>query len=61
MYVTVGRDNPLARPIVVRCLDVDKGQVLWSGILDTPLSLHVLLERSSLTQVLNKRYYSMEY
>ena len=33
--VTVGSDKPLARLIVVRRLDVDKVQVLRSGILDT--------------------------
>ena len=27
IYVTVGRDKPIARLIVVRRLDVDKGQV----------------------------------
>ena len=39
IHVTVGMDKPLARLIVVRRLDVDKDQVLRSGILDTPLSL----------------------
>ena len=39
MNVTVVMDKPLARLIVVCRLDVDKDQVLWSGILDTPLSL----------------------
>ena len=43
MYVMVGMDKPLAHLIVVRRLDVDKDQVFWSGILDTPLSLRVLL------------------
>ena len=43
MYVMVGTDKPLARLIVVRCLEVDKSQVLWSGMLDTPLSLHGLI------------------
>ena len=33
--VTVGMDKPLAGLIVVRRLDVDKGPVLRSGILDT--------------------------
>ena len=42
IYVTVGADKPLARQIVVRRLSVDKGQVLWSGMLDTPFSLRVL-------------------
>ena len=31
--VTVGMDKPLARLKVVRRLSVDKGQVLWPGIL----------------------------
>ena len=43
IYVTVGMDKPLARLIVVHHLDVDKDRVLWSGVLDTPLSLRVLL------------------
>ena len=69
IYVTVGRDKPLARLIVVRRLVVDKGQVLQSGILDTPLSLCVLLLRNSLIQelkipILSLRsiscYYGME-
>ena len=42
IHVTVGTDKPLARLIVVRRLSVDRGQVLWSGILDTPFSLRVL-------------------
>ena len=37
-------DKPLARLIVDRRLDVDKGQVLGSEILETPLSLCVLLK-----------------
>ena len=50
MNVTVGRDKPLARLIVVRHLRVDKGQVLQSGILDTSFSLCVLLLKKGLTQ-----------
>ena len=46
----VKTDKPLARLIVVPHFCVDKGQVLWSGILDTPLSLSVILLRKSLTQ-----------
>ena len=34
--ITVGTDKPLAHLIVVSRLSVDKGQVLWSVILDTP-------------------------
>ena len=43
IYVTDGMDKPLAHLIVVRRLDVDKDRVLRSGVLDTPLSLRVLL------------------
>ena len=42
MYVTVGTDKPLARLIVVRCLSVDKGQVLRFRILDISFFLRVL-------------------
>ena len=42
IHVTVGPGKPLARLKVVRRLSVDKGQVLWSGILDTSFSLRVL-------------------
>ena len=52
MYVTVGTDKPLARLIVVRRLSVDKGQVLWSGMLDTPFSLRVLPLKNGLIQEL---------
>ena len=52
MYVTVGRDKPLARLIVVRCLSVDKGQVLRSGILGTSFSLRVLPPKNGLAQEL---------
>ena len=33
MNVTVGQDKPLARLNVVCRLSVDKGQVLWSGVI----------------------------
>ena len=49
IHVTVDVAKPLACLIVLLRLDVDKGQVLWSGILDTPSSLRVLLLRNSLT------------
>ena len=35
-FLYSGRDKPLALLIVVRRLSVDKGQVLRSGMLDTP-------------------------
>ena len=42
IYITVWSDKPLARLIVVRRLGVDKGQVLRSGMLDTPfINWHV--------------------
>ena len=37
---------------------MDKDQVLWSGILDTPLSLRVLLKGIGLTQELNNVYWN---
>ena len=46
----VGTDKPLARLIVVRRLSVDKGQVLRSGMLDTPFSLCVLPLKNGLTR-----------
>ena len=52
MNVTVGQDKPLARLNVVCRLSVDKGQVLWAGILDTSFSLHVLPLENGLTQEL---------
>ena len=39
IHVTDGRDKPLVRLQVVRRLNVDKGQVLRSGILDTCYSI----------------------
>ena len=51
--VTVGMDKPLARLIVVRRLDVDKDQVLRSGIFGTPFPILSLRSIS--------RYYSIEY
>ena len=56
IYVTVGRDKPLARLIVVRRLSVDKGQVLLSEMLDTPFSLCVLPLKNGLTQELKIVY-----
>ena len=52
IYVMVGTEKPLARLIVVRRLSVDKGQVLWSGILDTSFSLCELPLKDGLTQEL---------
>ena len=52
IHVTVGTDKPLVRPIVVRRLSVDKGQVMRSGVLDTSFSLRVLLLKNGLTQEL---------
>ena len=50
--VKVGKDKPQTRLIVVRRLSVNKGQVLWSGILDTSFSLCVLPLKNGLTQEL---------
>ena len=52
IYVTVGLDKPLARLIVVRCLSVDKGQVLRFRILDTSFFLRVLPLKNGLTREL---------
>ena len=52
IHVTVKRDKPLARLKVVLRLSVDKGQVLWSGILDTSFSVCVLPLKDGLTQEL---------
>ena len=53
MYVTVGTEKPLAHLNVVRRLSVDKGQVLWSGILDTSFHfVRVLPLKNGLTQEL---------
>ena len=50
--VTVGSDKPLVRLIVVRPLSVEKGQVLWSELMDTSFSLRVLPLKNGLTQEL---------
>ena len=52
IYVTERMDKPLVRLKVVRCLSLNKGQVLWSGILDTSFSVCVLPLKDGLTQEL---------
>ena len=44
--VTVGTDKPLARLIVVRRLSVDKGQVLWSGMIYRQSPIFLFLTKS---------------
>ena len=49
MDVTVWTDKPLARLIVVRLLDVDKGQVLQSG-------LYFCKDNTYFTKIINMKH-----